>query len=271
MSDVDERQEQLRTALSAAAESLHDLVDEERTAAAGGVELLEGVVAYVDSIVQQTDGSLITDPALTGIETHANAVASDPNATSASARTYADGLLTAVAVLPPARERETEQAVKEIAANFQRSATLRLKAIETEAEETSASIAAALAVLQAEVASISTTSTSEIQAHATAFDAKLTELEATLTAQQLRLDTMLERHSDAFTEKQDERAEAFQAEIATVRADLAAFAQASKEEVDEHIGEIRRMEEESSGLVHSIGLGGTAERYGEEDNQRIHK
>lgn len=140
MSDVDERQERLRAALRAAANSLHDLVEEERTDAAGGVDLLESVVAYVDSIVEQTDGALITDPALTGIETHANAIASDPNATAGSARTYADGLLTAVAVLPPARERDAEQAVKEIAANFQRSATQRLNAIQTQAEETSTSI-----------------------------------------------------------------------------------------------------------------------------------
>lgn len=268
MSDVDERQERLRTALRAAAEALHNLVDEERTAAGDGVELLEGVLAYVDLIVEQTDGSLITDPALTGIETHANAIAADPNTTATSARTYADVLLTAVAVLPPARERETEQAVKEIVANFQRSATQRLNAVEAEAEKTSAEITAALATLRAEIASASEKSTGEIQTHATAFETKLTELEATLTAQQQRLDTMLERHSEAFTEKQDERAEAFQAEVVKVKADLEAFVQTSKDEVDQHMDEIRRMEEESSGLVHSIGLGGTAERYGEEAKEQ---
>ena len=109
MSDVDERQERLRTALRAAAEALHNLVDEERTAAGDGVELLEGVLAYVDLIVEQTNGSLITDPALTGIETHANAIAADPNTTATSARTYADVLLTAVAVLPPALEKVPER------------------------------------------------------------------------------------------------------------------------------------------------------------------
>lgn len=270
MSDVDDRQQRLRSALQTASESLGDLVDAERSEADGGVELLEGVIAYVESVVDQTDGDLVTDAALDGIVAHADQVAADPNSTAspARARAYADALLTHVASLPAARGREVEQAVREIAANFQRSATQRLNAIETDAERANAEIAESLAALREEVASATSKSTSEIESHATAFEARLVEIDTALAAHQTRLDTMLERHSESFTEKQEERAAEYQDEMAKVKADLAEFLQEAKSDVDERMGEIRRMEEESSGLVHSIGLGGTAERYGDEAEEQ---
>lgn len=56
----------------------------------------------------------------------------------------------------------------------------------------------------------------------------------------------------------------FEEEIKIAKADLVAFTNEYTAELDARMTEIRRMEEESSGLVHSIGLGGTAERHGDE-------
>jgi hypothetical protein len=264
MSHADERQQRLLTALSKAAESLSTLVEADRTTAGGGVATLERLLAYAQAIVEQSDGEMITDSAIAAIEAHADAIAADPGTTAASPRAYADAILTGLALLPIARDRAVEQAVRDTAANFQRSATRRLKAIEAEVGDTTAEIRGDLAKLRTEIQATSTASSSDIESHATAFETKVSELETALATQQQRLDVMLDRHSEAFTEKQTERAESFQEEIDSGRESVAELLKESLAEIEEHMTEIRRMEEESSGLVHSIGLGGTAERYGEE-------
>lgn len=121
-----------------------------------------------------------------------------------------------------------------------------------------------LAKLRAGVEETSVQTESEIKAQLSAFDSRLTESEATLATQRETIAAAQERQSETFSEAQEERAKAFEEERSRARAEIESIVQSSREEVERHVDEIRRMESESSGLVGSIGLAGTAERYGEE-------
>ncbi|HEV7566811.1 MAG TPA: hypothetical protein VGO31_12715 [Microbacteriaceae bacterium] len=271
MSDVDQRQQALLGRIDAAVEALNGLLDAERGDAGNGAGTLDRVLSYTRAVVSQTDGELTTDSAIQAIGSHADAIATDPVATAASARAYADAILTGVALLPAARDRDVEQAVRESAANYQRSTSQRLNAIEAAAAEAERLVQADLATLRENVATASTTALAEIEAHATAFEGKLDEVDTTISAQQQRLDVMLDRQNATFASTQEERTAAYEAALAAAKKSVADLLAQAKVDVDARVSEIRRMEEESSGLVASIGLGGTAERYGDEakDQKRV--
>jgi hypothetical protein len=144
-------------------------------------------------------------------------LAADPVTAVASPRSWADELLSPVASLPAARDRDVEQAVKETAANFQRSASMRLNAVETEVSAKAAEIEAALASLQATVDTTTSETQSTVTSQATAFEAKLAEFEATLTNQRQAVSDALERQSETFTQTQADRAESFQDEVSLSR------------------------------------------------------
>jgi hypothetical protein len=269
MSEVNERTERLHAALGLAAEALGSLTDEQRAAASGGAELLERVVAYAQVVVSQTDGDLVTDGAFSAIESGATGISNDPVTTAGSARTYADALLSPLTTFPAARDRDVEQSVKEIAANFQRSTSKRLNALETEIASKRAAVERSLAQLRESVGKEATELGTRIDVETAALQTKLDEFETTLTAQRQAISQALERQSETFSQAQEERSESFQAEIANSKEELTSMLNDAGIDVEARVREIRRMEEESSGLVHSIGLGGTAERFGEEwDSQR---
>jgi hypothetical protein len=161
-----------------------------------------------------------------------------------------------------------EQAVKDAAAKFQRSASARLNSLGSEVDEKTTEIEEELSNLRATVTEATDAMRTEIDSTSTSFEAKLAEFETTLTNQRQAISDALERQSQGFSETQEERSEAFQAEIARTKEELASVIEAARAEVGERVAEIRRMEEESSGLVHSIGLGGTAERYGDEAKEQ---
>ena len=72
--------------------------------------------------------------------------------------------------------------------------------LEAEVDAKTKEIDEALAKLRDTVASTSTTSTEEIEAHATTFEAKLVEFETTISTQQSAIAAARERQSEAFTE-----------------------------------------------------------------------
>lgn len=264
MSEVNERRQRLLTALTATTDALHGLDDDQRSAYGSGIDLVERVVAYSYVVVEQTDPDLITEAALSSIETAANGIVASLTAAITSPRAYIDNLLTPLATLPVARDRDVEQAVKETAANFQRSATHRLNALKSDVDSKAAAIDGALAKLRESVAETTAATNATFQSEAAAFEAKLAEFETTISTQQTAIAAARERQSEAFTEAQEERATSFQTEVAQASDAVAAMLNDAKDEVNRHVDEIRRMERESSDLVGAIGLAGTSERYGVE-------
>lgn len=259
-----ERRDRILTALTGASEALHGLSADERAANPEGADLLERAIAYVEIVVRQTDSALITESALNSLVAQAEQVPGDPAAAVANARAYADNLLQPASVLPPSRDRDVEQAVKDAAANFQRSATHRLKALSSEVDRYKKEIDVQMGNVRTKVDEGLSEATTRTDSQAADFTGKLAAFETTLTKQRQAVSQALERQSDAFSQTQEERAETFQSDLKKARDEIAAMLKASRGEVDARIAEIRRMEEEASGLVHSTGLGLTAERYGEE-------
>jgi len=184
---------------------------------------------------------------------------------------YVDPILVYVNALPVAHDRDVEQAVRDAAANFQRSATQRIRAVEESSTKAIADLDQRRATLEAQLAALETgtaTAKSDVETQMDAltadFEKKLTAYDVNLVNQRASFDNLVTSHSETFAESQTERATEFDVALATAQQRLDAFELRVGQEVDERVAEIRRMEDESSKLVGAIGLAGTSERYGVE-------
>lgn len=250
MTDSDDRRERLRVAIAGAQQALDGLSEEsidEVTAA--GRERLRHVLAYAQLVGAATDPLLITDTAINELEAAASTISADPQAAAQSPDAYATRVIDATLRLPVAQGRDIEQSLRDTAATFERNASERLEALGQRHAEIDKKL-------------------DEADAKADAIQQRIAELETSLTANRTELDTMLQRHSGEFTAAQEARATEFQGELHSVRDALNEFQETARKEVESHVAEIRRMEEESAALVGAIGLAGTAERYGEEVEQQ---
>lgn len=266
MSERDDRLKNIRGHVKDAHDELHALSKEEREPYEAELERLDRVIAYAAVVLDAADADMISLNAFQSVQTAASNISNNPLAALQSAESYGDALLDAINYIPVARGRDLEQQVKDAAANFQRSATQRLNALNESFEEAKNQIAG----LSSQIEDQSGTIKAQIEEQATAFEAKLTELEQTITTQRQALDEQMTRQGATFTESQEERSTEFQEAVENFRKQLGQIHQQAQNEVDERVAEIRRMEEESAQLVGAIGLAGTAERYSEEARgQRI--
>jgi hypothetical protein len=250
MTDWEQRRERLRVAIAGAQGALDglsgDLIDD---VMASGRDHLGHVLAYAQLVAIATDPRLISDIAISELEAAASAISTDPQAAARSSDGYAARVIDATLRLPAAQGRDIEQSLSDAAAAFERNARERLKALRQRYTEIDKKL-------------------DEADTQAGAIQQRIAELETALTANCTELDTMLQRHSGEFTTAQEARATEFQGELQSVRDALNEFQETARKEVESHVAEIRRMEEESAALVGAIGLAGTAERYGEEVEQQ---
>lgn len=231
----------------------------------------ESVLAYARTVLEATDGVLLTSTVSAAVETVLSEIAADPSTVAANPEPFGDRLLESLAALPVARGREVEQVVKDAAATFQRSAQQRLSslnsridlaqrrinAVNTRAEERDAA-------LRQVIEDQRVAFTEEVARLQAELAAKAEEYTAVLTSEQDTLSTLNSNQRAAFEEAEQQRARAARASLADVETELQALQERVAEEVERRVAEIRRMEEESAQLVGAIGLAGTAERYAEE-------
>jgi hypothetical protein len=268
-----DRRERLYAALDQTSTAIQAVDDESR--ASEGFSLVERTLAYARLVVEQSDAELISDSALTALENAATTLAANAPTAVANARTYADSILNTLPAFPVAQGRDMEQAAREAAATFQRSATQRLAAVQGELVAFESEIASArtkieedLSTLREEIEAAATIADTNVTTLASGFQAKLDEFDEALATQRTALTSALERQSETFTETQEARAAEFQQALKDAQAELAELQKESQEKVDQHVAEIERMEKDSAALVGAIGLAGTAERYGEEAKEQ---
>jgi hypothetical protein len=246
MSDADARRERLRVALEGAQAALAELSDEWAEENTGeGRNQLEHLLTYAQLVVAATDPRLVSDTAINELEAATSAITAAPEAAVLSPDTYAARVIDATLRLPGARGRDIEQSLLDAAVAFERNARDRLDALRQRY-------------------AVADKKFDDVSARADAIEQRIAELETSLAANRTELDTMLQRHSGEFTAAQEERAKEYQEEAQAIRAELSQLQEEARKEVESRVAEIRRMEEESAGLVGAIGLAGTAERYGEE-------
>ena len=125
------RLQQLREQATVASDEILAL-DASQWPDAGDQTRLSAVLAYAQSVLDSTDPDLITDSNATELEEALSKISNNPADTPASAVSDGDRILEGVARLPVARDREAEQAAKDSAATFQRSAQQRLASLRGE-------------------------------------------------------------------------------------------------------------------------------------------
>jgi len=264
VSELEDRLERARESVKEAHNRLYDLGAEERKEYKVGLTRLERAIAYATVVLEATQPDMLVAGTAQAVINAADQITNNPSAALQGADAYADGLITAVAPIPLARDRDVEQQVREAAATFQRSAGQRLGALKDEINQ----VQEELETLKQGVADTSGTVSTEISGQVTAFEAKLTELEQTIATQRQALDDQMTRQSSAFSETQEERATEFQEGMEAFRSELARSQKRAQEDVDKRVAEIRRMEEESRQLVGAIGVAGTADRYTQEAKEQ---
>jgi hypothetical protein len=121
MSEVStDRRDPVYAALDEAANTVLELDDEAR--ASEGFGIVQRTLAYARLAVEQSDPELLTDSALATLQASATALAANAPTAVANPRSYLDPILVVLPAFPAPQGRDMEQAARDAAAAFQKSA-----------------------------------------------------------------------------------------------------------------------------------------------------
>jgi uncharacterized coiled-coil protein SlyX len=263
----DDRLGVLRAEIEAAQRALAELDGETRSSYPAELKFMEDVLGFAALVLERSDAELLSDQIFASIQAAAQNVSGNPAAAlpNAQAGAWGDAILQAVTRLPAARDRDLEQAAKRAAANLQRAAANRLKALLRDITNASTQVEE----LRGDIETRSTEFGERIEARSAELETKIAELESTVASQREALDQLMTRHTSEFSEAQGQRASEFQEQSAATRTQLRELTEEAQQDISREVGEIRRMQEESAQLVGAIAVTGTAERYGiEADTQQ---
>jgi hypothetical protein len=236
---------------------------------------LSAVLAYGQSILNSTDPDLVTGSSAVELEQALTKISNNPGEVPASAIPDGDRILDAVARLPVARGHEAEQAAKNSAATFQRSAQQRLAGLRNEIGGARSELRQIEEAIQSGKDELAST----IDERRTEIATKIESLQTEFAEKLAEFGTQIETERTAFSELRTSQTQTFESSqtehAASTKETLQEFQKraeemlgAAQEDVDKRVAEIQRMEAESAALVGAIGLAGTAERYGEEVDEQ---
>jgi hypothetical protein len=270
MADYDEQLESLRRRAEEVAEQTREF-QEGMWPDKGSRRRLEDVLAYVQLVLDNTDGALVAPALIQELDASLAAIIDTPGQVYAEFETWLSSLLDRLARLPVSRGRDVEQQVKRAARTFQRSAQQRFNALnrQTEAvrasvEELTAELAERKAEIDALVEEIRARQDQATEERLTQLDARSQEIQATVERHAQSIDALLTEQTEAFRTVQDERAVEHRTREEAYEAQFAELEKTSRERVDALVAEIDAMKVKSAELVGAIGITGTAERYGRE-------
>ncbi|MDQ3644871.1 MAG: hypothetical protein M3356_05105 [Actinomycetota bacterium] len=275
MSRYDDQMGELRETARRVSDLMHDR-DAGEWADEGRARTL-AVLAYTQATLEASEALLVSDEVAASVTNALTQYENNPQAGATSnVDQWSSSLLDAVGQLPVARGRDLEQAVTDAAKTFQRSASQRLRTVRTEAGQARDEVASVRqevesareelkTVIEERKAEVET----EVASQQAAFEQKLTEYEQQRAKEETAFTTLRSSQETAFEEAETRRKAATTDRVDQADSDFSDLLAKAKGDVDERVGEIRRMEHESAQMVGAIGLAGTAERYGEEfDEQR---
>lgn len=276
MSSYDDRLESLTDLARQAAEAMHDVPDDDWPSDDVRDRTL-GVLGYARVALETSDAALLSDQAHQLISNALSQFTGNPAQAALSGDPWSSSLIDAVAALPVARDRMVDQAVKDAAANFQRSAQQRLNAFGQGVSDAQAELETVKTTIETRKAELGTAIderrselATEIESLQSGFEEKLVAFQAQIESEQAALSTLRTSQTTAFDTAEEQRNTAAKERLAKAEAELEELQASSKREVEARVAEIRRMETESAQLVGAIGLAGTAERYGEEVKDQKH-
>jgi phosphate uptake regulator len=274
MARYDDELKALRKAAHEAEKAMRALPDEAWADKEARTRCLR-VLAYACVALDASSGDLVSDQARQAITNALAGFSENPASVAEAADPPTSTLVDAIALLPIARGREVEQAVKDAAANFQRSAQQRLNALRRELDTAKSEIASLGDTIQERGVELGTTidqrtgeANNRIEELQSSFTEQIEAFERHIAQEREALSEFRTRQTAVFEEAEEHRIVAARDRLAEAQEELDKMQASAMEEVNERVAEIRRMEIESSELVGAIGLAGTAERYGEEAQQQ---
>lgn len=246
----EERLRSIRKLVDDAQKALDGLDADERDQRKEEFGRLDSALGYLAVVLERTVPELLTDGAHAELTRLLEQVAGNPTSVAANPASYADGLITQVAQLPAAQNRDLEQAAKEAASSFRRSAAQHLHAVGEEAEQLRAQlaeIAAASDQAQQEAKQSSEASTSELRS-------QLESIHASATTAQQQIEDLAASHGEAFEEEQVARAKRSEEAWSGTREEI-------QTEAGELVADLARMRSQAQGLVGAVGAASTANHF----------
>lgn len=234
-------------------------------------ERLDEVLAYVQLMIEGSQGALVSHPAGSELEATLTEFVNAPEQLAQESGPWIDRLLDAAARLPRSQGRDFEQAAKDGAKTFQRSARQRFAAVETRAQAALAETQALTEALEARRAEIDGIA-EQFRAHQdevieTRFaqlDSRTQDLQAAAERHAQNIEALMTEQSEAFRKVQDERADEHREQEQKYGQQFDTLQAETKARVGALIAEIEAMKSKSAEMVGAIGITGTAERYGRE-------
>jgi hypothetical protein len=260
LSTYDDRVDVLRQQVADAAGALDAVSQDQREPYKEHVERLEHVLAYAALVIERTDAELVSDAALNELSAPLTAITADPGATPPNAAGWGNQLLDAAARFPASRDRELEQRLRKVVANFKTSAQQRLVGLDNQVTEAQSRIQA----LDADIDGKTQGVTETLDGISTNFQQRLDDLEVSAASFRESIDQVATQQTEAFNETQTSRDTEFRERLDAEQQEVSALIEASRTRVEEEIAEIQRIASDMGQLSGAYALAATAESFGKE-------
>lgn len=254
----DSRIKALRAGLHQAQRALDKLEDAQRDQDPAGLIRLEAVLDYASVVFGRTESALLAESVRQALINSFGEIANNAPAAAAATDSYATAILDQLARLPAVQGRDWEQQVREAAANFRRSTSAHLNAIEGEVR----TVREGLGSFQSDLAQAREEAFAEVEARQTQFDERLTEMQATVAQLGAQSETQLTSQQEAFEEQQQEQR-------AAARKQSEQIDQEVRDESEDLISDLQEMKAQAEDLVGAVGAATVANGFGKHaDNER---
>jgi hypothetical protein len=229
------------------------------------------VLAYTQLMIEGSDAVLISSVVASELEATLTEFVNAPEQLASESGPWVDRLLDLTGRLPRAQGRDFEQAAKKAATTFQRSAQQRFAAVEKRAEEAQSNVGALAENLEGQRAEINAFAEQFRVQQEDAAEARFAQIEARTQDLQLAaerhaqsIEALMTEQAEVFRKAQDERAEEHREREQGYQSNFELLDASTTRRADTLVSEIATMKDRSAELVGSIGITGTAERYGKE-------
>lgn len=246
----EERLRALAKLLESAQKTLQVLDEDQRSQRSGDFARLEAALGYLSLIVERTEPALLTDAVHTELTRLLEQITNNTSSVAANPANYADALITQASQLPSAQGRDFEQAGREAATSFRRSASQHQNIL---AEE--------IARLRQRLDEIAKESQATLETTQESSEASTQELRDRLQAIESAASTasedvakLVERQQAEFLEEQRSRDERAEERWAKLRASV-------EKQAEELVEDLSRMRDEAAGLVGAVSAASTANHF----------
>ncbi|MCP9488495.1 MAG: hypothetical protein MSC31_01310 [Solirubrobacteraceae bacterium MAG38_C4-C5] len=246
----EERLRALSKLLESAQNALHGLDKDQRAQRTDDFARLEAASGYLSLVLERTEPELLIDVVHTELTRLLEQITSNTSSVAANPVSFADALIGQAAQLPAAQGRDFEQAGRDAATSFRRSASQHQNALHDEIQ-----------TLRQKLDDIAEGSTTTLETTKKSGEALMQELqdrlqamEASASAANEDVAKLVERQQAEFLEEQTSREERAEEQWSEVRSRI-------DTQAEELVDDLSRMRSEAAGLVGAVSAASTANHF----------